>query len=155
MTVTDFSCTIQIHIDLDTPHILNRFYRGPKGDNAPDDEFCYTLLQRVGSFFDEVGIKATFFVITKDLQLSRYGALLKQIQCQGHEIASHSHTHPYFSSDLQDNLIRDEIQTSFEEIRSFFNVSPKGYRSPGFFFKEEMDLIRETSSVKQVFLVRK
>ena len=127
-----------IHIDLDTPHTLNRFYEGPARDDQPNDEYCHILLKRVADFFSALQIKATFFVITQDLQLSRYTSLLKKMSQDGHEIASHTHTHPYTKNNYSTRLFEEEIRLSCREIKSYFGFSPSGFRSPGYFLNEDI-----------------
>ncbi|MFQ5673896.1 MAG: polysaccharide deacetylase family protein [Nitrospinales bacterium] len=128
----------QVHIDLDLPHALNKFYKGPSNDDAANDDYSHTLLKRATTFFSEHQIKATFFVITQDLKLNRYAALLKELSLSGHEIASHTHTHPYFNESSPIAQIEEESRRSYEEINSFFGAPPAGFRSPGFFITDEM-----------------
>tara|TARA_B100000686_G_scaffold353865_1_gene461192 strand:- start:5192 stop:6031 length:840 start_codon:yes stop_codon:yes gene_type:complete len=136
---------VQLHIDLDTPHILNRFYGGSEECNAPDDEYCQELLQRAGAFFDRCEAKATFFIVTSDLQLTGYAALLKEFARKGHEMASHTHSHPYFHCKSPVNLMRDEIKTSYEAIHRHFGRPPSGFRAPGFYINDSMiSILRET-----------
>ena len=99
-----------VHVDLDTPHTLNRFYNGP--NDPPSDEYCHLLLKRAADFFSANQVKAAFFVITQDLQLRQYGALLKQLSLDGHEIASHSHTHPYIDRNYSIRQFEEDIRLS-------------------------------------------
>lgn len=125
-----------IHIDLDTPHTLSRFYKG--SDHSPNDEYCHILLKRVVDFFSVHQVKATFFVITQDLGLKQYGSLLKQLSLEGHEIASHTHTHPYMDNNYSSKLFEEEIRRSCREIKSYFGFSPLGFRSPGYFLNADI-----------------
>lgn len=83
-------------------------------------------------------MKVVFFVITQDLKLGRYAELLKELYFNGHEIASHSHTHPYFKGNVSRAHIEEEVGRSYEEIKVFFGAPPTGYRSPGFFLNDQM-----------------
>lgn len=125
-----------IHIDLDTPHILSRFYNG--SDTSPNDEYCHILLKRISDFLSANQVKATFFVVTQDLQLKQYDALLKKLSLEGHEIASHTHTHPYVDSNYSPRLFEEEIRQSCREIKSHFGFTPVGFRSPSYFMNESI-----------------
>jgi hypothetical protein len=129
---------IHLHIDLDTPHILNRFYNGPARDNEANDDYCRTLLSRAADFFQSNGVKITLFVITQDLRLPNFSALLKQMRQDGHEIASHTHSHPYIKNQNSISLLKNEVRQSREEIESHFGDRPVGFRAPGFFINEEI-----------------
>ena len=139
---------INIHIDLDTPHVLNRFYHGEERGDIRNDEYCSALLNRAKSFFDDCEVKATFFVITKDLELESYTSLLKELFHQGHEIASHTHSHPYVSSDQPLDLVRNEVRQSYQAIESTFNTPPIGFRSPGFFINRGLINILKNEGFK-------
>ena len=56
---------INLHIDLDTPHTLNKIYDGPAKDSEPQEEYSVILLQRALDFFNGNGVKATFFLVTQ------------------------------------------------------------------------------------------
>lgn len=129
---------VSFHIDLDTPHMINRFYGGEQEFNTPNDSFCYQLLDRVAEFFDKQKIKATFFVITEDLKMEKYKNLLHELETHGHEIASHTHTHPYFDQKVDIDTIRYEIRQSYQEIKSHFCNPPVGFRAPGFFMNQNI-----------------
>jgi len=132
---------IHLHVDLDTPHVLHRFYQGEKSDNVISDEYCQILLARMAEFFSKHDVKATLFVITQDLMLARYSSLLKELSNMGHEIASHSHTHPYLSGNLEHHFktLKKEIRRSRQEIEKFFHISPLGFRAPSYLIN--MDVI--------------
>ena len=117
---------IHLHVDLDTPHVLHRFYNGEKSNNVISDEYCQILLARMAEFFSKHDVKATLFVITQDLMLTRYSSLLKELSSMGHEIASHSHTHPYLSGNLEQHFktLKKEIRRSRQEIEKFFHTTP-------------------------------
>lgn len=133
---------IHLHVDLDTPHVLHRFYNGEKSNNVISDEYCQILLLRMAEFFSKHDVKATLFVITQDLMLTRYSSLLKELSSMGHEIASHSHTHPYLSENLEQHfeILKKEIRKSRQEIEKFFHISPLGFRAPSYLIS--MDVIK-------------
>ena len=133
---------IHLHVDLDTPHVLHRFYQGEKSDNVVSDEYCQILLARMAEFFSKHDVKATLFVITQDLMLNRYSSLLKELLGMGYEIASHSHTHPFCSGNLEQHFktLKKEIRRSRQEIEKFFHISPLGFRAPSYLIS--MDVIK-------------
>ncbi|KID81503.1 Glycoside hydrolase/deacetylase, beta/alpha-barrel [Metarhizium guizhouense ARSEF 977] len=70
-------------------------------DDGPSN-FTRQLLQRL----KENGLKATFFVVC--LNAKREGPLLRQILEEGHQIASHTYSHPFLTS-LSEDLVRSQM----------------------------------------------
>ncbi len=69
--------------------------------------------------------KATFFVVSEDFQ----GEILKTLIGAGHEIASHTCTHPLLT-DLDRAAWRKEIRESKETLEQATGVPVTGFRAP-------------------------
>lgn len=90
-------------------------------------------LPRFAELFGRHGVKATFFVVGQDLNEDEDGrAILARLAREGHELASHSHTHPYDLVRLPPARIEEEITRAHEAIGEVAGVAPVGFRAPGY-----------------------
>ncbi len=80
--------------------------------------------------FDTYDIKATLFVVGKDLLSSTKVNLLKKAVKKGHEIANHSMNHTEGFSYLSFNEKKREIEDAEQIIQDKLGVSTKGFRTP-------------------------
>ena len=103
---------------------------------APDDARHAILrrcLPRFAELFAGAGIKATFFVVGRDLLDDAEGRkLLGDLAADGHELANHSFTHPYNLVRLPRGEIADEIDRAHDAIGSCAGHPPVGFRAPGY-----------------------
>jgi hypothetical protein len=87
-------------------------------------------------------LKATFFVVTSDLDDARHGVVNRGIVREavrlGHEIATHTHSHPYHFDRLPADEQEREIERSVALIREATGVGPIGFRAPGYNVRAEM-----------------
>ncbi|KAK9720265.1 hypothetical protein K7432_004252 [Basidiobolus ranarum] len=74
-------------------------------------------------------IKATFFSLGVQAQDARFSHFLKQAYEEGHQIASHTHTHNSLN-DLTPDLIRQQMTTADAAIKGAIGVSPTYMRPP-------------------------
>lgn len=93
-------------------------------------------LPRFLELFDELGVRATFFVIGRDLQRDlaaggRGAALLRQAVTAGHELGNHSFSHAY-------DLVRWSPAAIYADLRACdvllrgLGARPAGFRAPGY-----------------------
>ena len=87
----------------------------------------------------EEDIKATFFAV--EFWTEKYGDYAKKIVGDGHEIGTHSATHPYMSK-LKKEEIERELKTSSEAIERATGVYPKIFRPP---YGDYNDLLIDTA----------
>ncbi len=87
-------------------------------------------------------LRATFFVATSDLDDPRYGVINRGIVREavrlGHEIASHTHSHPYHFDRLPPDQQEAEIARSVALIREATGRAPIGFRAPGYNVRPDM-----------------
>lgn len=85
------------------------------------------------------GVHVTFFLTGKWMQDNP--DLLRQIVADGHEIANHSFHHSNFTK-LDDNAIRDELQTTDQIAQEIANVDTRPYFRPpyGAYNKHVLDV---------------
>lgn len=105
----------QCHVD--GPYIAMTFDDGPHAENTP----------RLLDMLKQRGIKATFFVVGQCA--AEYPDIMKRIVAEGHEIASHSWSHPQLSR-MAESGVTDQLQRTHDVIRQTTGVEPKTMRPP-------------------------
>ena len=121
-------------VDLDA---LGCYYRIHALPGAPPEPARFAVLRRCLPRFAELfgrhGVRATFFVVGQDLEDDAEGrALLADLARAGHELASHTHTHPYDFIRLGPSAIGDEIDRAHAAIAACAGTPPAGFRAPGY-----------------------
>lgn len=76
---------------------------------------------------EDNGVKSTFFAV--EFWVDKNPEYVKKISEQGHEIGTHSATHPYMSKLSKDNVIK-ELTTSVEKIENVIGKKVKLFRPP-------------------------
>lgn len=120
---------LAIHVDLDgATHIFRAHGRTFPG---AVDSIYTTGMENMLAFFDEQRVRATLFLIAEDVRDAAKRALLQEALARGHELASHTLTHP--------NLLRltsaqkeRELVDSKALIEDTFGVRVTGFRAPGY-----------------------
>lgn len=123
-----------ISIDLDTlPHYC-RIHGLPEDllDAATRARIWTVALPRLLAAIENVGARATLFVIGEDLADPHAAAALREAHARGHELASHSHTHAYALSRLGPKAIQEELDRAHQAIETLTGVPPVGFRAPGY-----------------------
>lgn len=92
-------------------------------DDGPSDQYTAPILD----ILKQKGVKATFFDVGQ--YSVRYPALEKRMVAEGHEVASHSNTHPFMPKMKRDEL-RAEINAGFANMKKASGVSTRMMRSP-------------------------
>jgi len=96
------------------------------------DPLYRRALPRFISLFEKYGVRATIFVVGKDLTVSWKAKLLESLVERGHEIANHSYSHPSSFGRLPDDPTRFQIEKSENMIKETLGVRPVGFRAPHF-----------------------
>jgi peptidoglycan/xylan/chitin deacetylase (PgdA/CDA1 family) len=73
--------------------------------------------------------RATFFVIGQ--RAREHPELVKQIVAEGHELGSHTLTHPRLT-EIPEDEVRQEITGGLDAIEEVLGERPKLFRAPGF-----------------------
>lgn len=90
-------------------------------------------LPRFAELFARHDLEATFFVVGSDLDDDRDGrALLTDLARDGHELANHTHTHPYDFTRLPPDRMALEIDRAHAAISEAAGRSIVGFRAPGY-----------------------
>lgn len=83
--------------------------------------------ERLLEILRENDVKATFFLV--DTWVQRYPELVKEIAAAGHEIGSHSTTHPHMTR-LSRSQINAELSTVANHIQALTGQAPTLFRAP-------------------------
>ncbi len=102
---------------VDGPYIAITFDDGPHITNTP----------RLLDMLKQRKVKATFFVVGQCA--AEYPDIMKRIVAEGHEIASHSWSHPQLSS-MSESGVRDQLQKTHDIIIQTTGATPKIMRPP-------------------------
>ncbi|MBN1526122.1 MAG: polysaccharide deacetylase family protein [Candidatus Omnitrophica bacterium] len=126
-------CAIQV--DLDGLWVIEKL----SGRSVPleTDPVFYDGTERLLRLFEEFGVKATFFVVAKDLESGNKLNLVRRIISSGHEIASHGMSHGYITM-LDDDEARREIAGSKEAIDNALGLKIAGFKAAGFAARREV-----------------
>ena len=104
-------------VHVDGPYIAMTFDDGPSATLTPK------LLDLLAAHH----IKATFFVLGE--MVAEHPEILAQAAREGHEIASHSWSHPNLAKMSQEN-VRSQLQRTDDEIKSATGKRPTLFRPP-------------------------
>jgi len=117
-----------IQVDTDGLWVIFQHFCQPY--DQKEDILYESALPRFLDLFDYYNIKATFFVVGKDLLYPKRLALLKETVKRGHEIANHSMTHAEGFSFLTYKEKLREIEDAENIIHDKLGVLTKGFRTP-------------------------
>ncbi len=115
-----FSC------DLDT---VDRHLQGYGIEDLPACDRIYrTAVPRLLELLDELRVPGVFFFIARDADQET--PLLRQMVAAGHEVASHSMTHPQPFRTLTDDALTDEVDASRVRLTAASGSDVIGFRAP-------------------------
>jgi len=125
-----------VSVDLDDLACYHAIHGLAPPDPARAGVVLERCLPRFLELFDEIGVRATFFVIGRDLQRDlaaggRGAALLRQAVAAGHELGNHSFSHAY-------DLVRWSPAAVYADLRACdvllrgLGARPTGFRAPGY-----------------------
>jgi peptidoglycan/xylan/chitin deacetylase (PgdA/CDA1 family) len=131
---------VSVSVDLDAVECYHRIHA--LGE-APAGEARFAILRRalprLGELFAKHGIVATLFVVGKDLEDDAEGArIVADLAKAGHEIASHSYSHPYHLVRLDREQIAAELDRAHAAIAKVAGRPPVGFRAPGYEISAEL-----------------
>jgi peptidoglycan/xylan/chitin deacetylase (PgdA/CDA1 family) len=98
-------------------------------DDGPDPEGTPALLDAL----DEVGVKATFFVVGE--QLMRHHAIARDAAARGHQIELHGYEHRRHD-ELSPQQARDDLARGLGALEASVGVRARFYRPPYGVFSE-------------------
>ena len=131
---------VSVSVDLDAVECYHRIHA--LGE-APSAEGRFAILRRalprLGELFVRHGIAATLFTVGRDLEDDAEGRrIVTDLAKSGHEIASHSYSHPYDLVRLGKAGIAAEIDRAHAAIAETCGQAPVGFRAPGYEISAEL-----------------
>ncbi|HUI25228.1 MAG TPA: polysaccharide deacetylase family protein [Candidatus Kryptonia bacterium] len=115
-----------ISVDLDP---IDTHLAGYGIASAPCDLIYRAGVPRILEVLDRVGLRATLFVVARDAE--REASLWQDIVGRGHELASHSVTHPIPFATLPRDVVRRELCESRARLEAVVGRPIVGFRAPG------------------------
>lgn len=122
-----------IQVDLDGLWAVRRCY-GLAGSPEQDDPVYSLALPALLELFDQLQIKATFFVVGADAPVAWKCRHLRTALERGHELANHSMTHDLAFARLPAAQRESEVAQCQRTLRETLGVEARGFRAPGYGF---------------------
>ena len=119
-----------VHVDCDNLWIYETEFAVPISDRQ--DLIFSQALPDLLDRFESWNIKATFFVVGRDLQRESCVAFCKRALSEGHRLANHTFSHRVDFSRLDEREKLDEIEAGHDAIVAATGTSPVGFRAPGY-----------------------
>ncbi len=120
------AATIGVDVDPVDLHLQGYGHRGL----APDPRVYTVALPRLMRAFERAGVRATWFVVGRDA--AAQAAALAALVAGGHEVASHSLTHPMGLVGLPADALRREVEDSRRALAQVCGAEVIGFRAPNF-----------------------
>jgi hypothetical protein len=115
-----------VSVDVDT---VDRHLQGYGVADAPACHLVYErAIPRLLDLAEQTGLRLTFFMLGRDANAQR--ALLRDIVRRGHEVASHSFTHPQPFRTLSDADLQFELGASRASLTAACGTEVVGFRAP-------------------------
>ncbi len=108
---------------------------GDHGDGVFDDDDDAILAEGLPRFLDvcaRLDVKATLFVVARDLGRPLFRARLQQAVAAGHSVMSHSFSHRYDLATQPVERIVADLDRARGLIADATGVVPAGFRAPGY-----------------------
>jgi peptidoglycan/xylan/chitin deacetylase (PgdA/CDA1 family) len=118
--------TISVDVDPVDLHLMGYGFKGLPAD--PLAMAC--ALPRLLELFARCGVRATLFVVGRDAEA--HGEVLRKAVAAGHEIASHTSTHPMRFAGLTEKRKRRELVESKAVLEQTSGAKVVGFRAPNF-----------------------
>jgi peptidoglycan/xylan/chitin deacetylase (PgdA/CDA1 family) len=126
------AAAVSVDVDPVDLHLLGYGYR-----DLPADPAVYrTALPRLLAAFKRHGVRATFFVVGRDAQA--HGAEIAALVHEGHEVASHSMTHPMPLARLPIHRLHAELYDSKRALAAAAGAEVVGFRAPNWDVSERV-----------------
>ena len=125
---------VSVSVDLDAVECYFRIYALP-GEPPEASRFAVLrrCLPRFAELFARHDVRATFFVVGRDLEQDGEGrARLADLARAGHELANHSYTHPYHLVRLSPTAMAEEVDRAHDLVATCSGMAPVGFRAPGY-----------------------
>ncbi len=136
--MTQRVCSVSIDIDTlacyAAIHGLAPTPTGPLSSDAPADAIYTHAMPRFLDMFARYGIRATLFVIGREVEQTKHADVLRRAVDDGHELANHSFNHSYRLTQMSEQDIASEVSQGAEAIERLLpkDQRVRGFRCPGY-----------------------
>ncbi|MBK8241109.1 MAG: polysaccharide deacetylase family protein [Deltaproteobacteria bacterium] len=121
-----------VSVDLDGIGCYHAIHGLPPPSPGEAGMVLERCLPRFLALFDELDVRATFFVIGHELEASPQGAaVLRAALAAGHELGNHSHAHAYDLSRWSAHAQLEDLARCDAALRAI-GADPIGFRAPGY-----------------------
>jgi len=101
-------------------------------------------IENLLAFFSRFNIRGTFFIVAQDLKIKTNADIMKSVIAEGHEIASHSYSHPQGFRLLSIKEKAYELKESKEILEDVSGQDIIGFRAPGWNISDDaLPILRE------------
>lgn len=121
-----------IQVDVDPFWFISSLYRESRGSCIEERTIYQEAIPLYLARFKANGIRATFFIVGRDLEDKRNLAVIERILAEGHELANHSLHHCTTLGLLPEHEMRIEIDECAERMERLFGVRPLGFKAPAY-----------------------
>lgn len=122
-----------LQVDVDPFWFISSLYERNTAPTPPDEPTIYqTALPIYLDRFREHGVRATFFIVGRDLEDERNLPVLERALNEGHELANHSLSHPTTLGTLPPADMAREIDGCAELLQARLGVRPLGFKAPAY-----------------------
>ena len=136
---------LAVNVDIDATRHYCAIH-GLQSGRAPATDPVWTHgVSRFLTLFQELDMKATFFIVASDLVSKKDGgaaedqevadfrkALVRKMVQKGHEVASHSFSHDYTISHFGAEEILDDLLLARQVLEDATGTPVVGFRAPGY-----------------------
>lgn len=136
-----------LSVDLDEIGCYTSIHGLPAGDDASAGAVYRHAVPRFERLFDDEGIRATFFVIGRDLARDEAALAVRRLHRGGHEIGNHTLSHHYDFSRRGKLVMRHEVSGGAKAIEAVTGERPTGFRAPGYTMTDDAFEILEAEKV--------
>lgn len=124
-----------IQLDCDGENALSSYY-GTDRKKGTDEVF--STLSRFLDIFQKYKIKATLFVVGKDVEDDINRKIIIKAVEDGHELANHTYCHPSFFLNLKKSERVSQILMAQQVLQNRLGITAYGFRAPNFELDEEL-----------------
>lgn len=122
-----------IQIDMDPFWFIASVFEKNRGQPLIERQTIYqAVIPHFLRVFGDHRVKATFFVVGKDLEDDRNLPLLERLLAEGHEVANHTYSHRGDIKSLSPEVVAYEIDAMADLVERRFGIRPKGFKAPAY-----------------------
>jgi hypothetical protein len=127
---------LAVNVDVDGLYLYHDIHGLPR-EGASQAAWLHGV-PRFLDMFEAAGLRGTFFVVAENLHDPKCRAIAEDIVSRGHELASHSYSHPYDLIQRSDADVEREIVSASELLTSVRGSNVRGFRAPGYNIDDRM-----------------